>query len=67
MEAATAKTSTAPEQTETAALTNHRPRRPPKPAAPSLLLRAAGQLKQQSRRRRCCGDKQKWADLAGHR
>ena len=38
-------------------LTNERARRPPRRAAPWLLLRAAGQLKRQSRRRRWCGDK----------
>jgi hypothetical protein len=38
------------------AFENGRARRPPRRAAPWLLLWAAGQLKQQSRRRRWCGD-----------
>ena len=48
---------TQPRQNETPASTNQRSHRPPRRAAPWLLLWAAGKLKQQSRRRCWCGDK----------
>jgi hypothetical protein len=48
MEAATAKTSTAPEQTENAAPQNQQPRRVPIRDGQRLLLRPGGLMQQQS-------------------